>query len=175
MILRSAAPRLNHRCSAGIESDTREDMVITMGDPFLAGELVNLGIRAHRGDDLDTARILLNRALVLDPVNERGWIWLARSLRTNGERRDCLERALKACPQNTTIREMLSEAHAAYMAGKAMQQLHSQATVAIVQPGMSTPSTDRWAFWLTFFSVVVIGLILFWNFGPGVSVALHWR
>jgi hypothetical protein len=132
-----------------------------------------LGVRAHRGDDLDTARILLARALVLDPVHEQAWIWLARSVRTNGERRKCLEHAWKACPQNATIRDMLAEAHTAYRVDKAVQRLHHDATPP-PQGYVRTSASGRRAFVWAFLSVVGGGLLLLGAYASGITITIHW-
>ena len=146
---------------------------MTTADPFLVRELVDLGVRAHRGDDLDTARVLLARALVLDPVHDQAWIWLARSARTPGERRMYLEQAWKACPQNTAIRDLLAEAHAAYMAGKAVHHLHQHATPP-PQVHMHPTSSGLRAFVWAFLSVVGGGLLLLLLvYASGITVTIH--
>lgn len=66
------------------------------------------GIEAARSGDRTKARRLLEQVIEVDDSNELAWIWLASSVNTVRERRDCLERVLQINPNNTRAREALS-------------------------------------------------------------------
>lgn len=66
------------------------------------------GIDAAKNGDRATARRLLEQVIDIDENNEMAWIWLASSVNTVAERRECLERVLVINPGNTRAREALS-------------------------------------------------------------------
>ena len=66
-----------------------------------AQELYRAGVAAIRDrHDLAEGRRLLTEALRLDPANDDGWLWLARTLKDPAKQLRCVQQALKANPDN---------------------------------------------------------------------------
>lgn len=66
------------------------------------------GIRAAQQGERDRARELLEGVLRRDRDNELAWIWMASIVTTQKEQRVCLERVLKANPDNRPARQALN-------------------------------------------------------------------
>ncbi|MBC7871370.1 MAG: PD40 domain-containing protein [Chitinophagaceae bacterium] len=67
------------------------------------------GIDAVRRNDRATARRLLEEVIEADQNNELAWMWLASTVTTLSERRECLERVLEINPDNNRAREALRQ------------------------------------------------------------------
>ncbi|MFT4040001.1 MAG: tetratricopeptide repeat protein, partial [Thermomicrobiales bacterium] len=65
---------------------------------------INLGAAAYRDGHPEEARALFVRALLMDPENERGWLWLATVATDPAEQRYCLTRALEINPETSGLR-----------------------------------------------------------------------
>ena len=57
-------------------------------------------IQAVRRGDGDEARRILAALIGDDPQNEDAWLWLSQVVRTDRQRRECLERVLRINPEN---------------------------------------------------------------------------
>jgi len=75
------------------------------------------GIDAVRRNDRATARRLLEEVIEADENNELAWMWLASTVTTLSERRQCLERVLEINPDNNRAREALRQLVQAPSAG----------------------------------------------------------
>lgn len=65
------------------------------------------GIDAAKSGNRATARRLLEQVVSVDENNELAWIWLASSVNTVSERRNCLQKVLQINPDNARAREAL--------------------------------------------------------------------
>ncbi|MFN8371517.1 MAG: tetratricopeptide repeat protein [Anaerolineae bacterium] len=63
----------------------------------------------RNGEDPENARKMLMQSLKLNPQNEMGWLWLARTLDEPRQKMDCIERALKLNPDNEQAQAMREE------------------------------------------------------------------
>jgi tetratricopeptide (TPR) repeat protein len=63
----------------------------------------------RNGTDNEQARKMLMESLRLNPQNEMGWLWLARTLEQPRQQMDCIERALKINPENEQALAMREE------------------------------------------------------------------
>jgi DNA-directed RNA polymerase subunit RPC12/RpoP len=70
-------------------------------------QLLNAGIAAARGGDIEQARPLLVKASELKPADALPWLWLSTVTEDLDEQRDFLERALAADPTNAAARRGL--------------------------------------------------------------------
>jgi hypothetical protein len=66
------------------------------------------GIRAAQQGDADRARELLEGVLRQQRTNELAWIWMASIVKTQKERRLCLQRVLQINPNNRPAREAIN-------------------------------------------------------------------
>ena len=71
-------------------------------------ELLQQGVAAARSGNVATARRLLEQVIQLDENNEQAWIWLATVVKTQAERRICLQKVLQINPNNATARQALA-------------------------------------------------------------------
>jgi DNA-directed RNA polymerase subunit RPC12/RpoP len=69
--------------------------------------ILETGIAALKGGDLEQARQLLSRAASLDPTDARAWLWLSGTTQDLEEQRNYLENALAADPNNAAARRGL--------------------------------------------------------------------
>lgn len=72
-----------------------------------ADQTVNDAIAAIRSGDKDRGRILLTRALRLNPQHEQAWLWMSAVVETPEQQRECLNRVLAINPHNDTARQGL--------------------------------------------------------------------
>ncbi|NJP04663.1 MAG: hypothetical protein HC837_03020 [Chloroflexaceae bacterium] len=63
-----------------------------------ADDLTKRGVAAYQAGDQGTATNLLIQATQVDPKNQKAWLWLARAVPSDHERRTCLERAIAINP-----------------------------------------------------------------------------
>ncbi|MCB9461203.1 MAG: PD40 domain-containing protein [Anaerolineaceae bacterium] len=71
-------------------------------------ELLQQGVAAARSGNVATARRLLEQVIQLDENNEQAWIWLATVVKTQAERRICLQKVLQINPNNATAKQALA-------------------------------------------------------------------
>jgi thioredoxin-like negative regulator of GroEL len=69
--------------------------------------LLQRGVAAARSGRTTEALQLLHRVVQVDPGNEMAWLWLSGLMTTNGHKRACLERVLRANPENVYARASL--------------------------------------------------------------------
>ncbi len=69
--------------------------------------MVREGIAAVKAGNKDDGRILLNKAVELDPYNEEGWLWLSGVVEGQDDQRTCLENVLAINPANEKARKGL--------------------------------------------------------------------
>jgi len=69
--------------------------------------LLQRGVTAARSGRTTEALQLLHRVVQVDPGNEMAWLWLSGLMTTNGHKRACLERVLRANPENVYARASL--------------------------------------------------------------------
>jgi hypothetical protein len=75
-----------------------------------AQTLFREGVLAFRNEnDIGKAQKLFMQSLKLNPQNEMGWVWLARTFSDQRRALDCVERALKINPQSEQALELKSE------------------------------------------------------------------
>jgi tetratricopeptide (TPR) repeat protein len=75
-------------------------------------QLLADGIAAVKSGDLEQARVLLEKAASLSPLDARPWLWLSGATENPMEQRACLENALAADPNNSSAQlglRLLSE------------------------------------------------------------------
>ncbi|RMF81616.1 MAG: hypothetical protein D6737_04445 [Chloroflexi bacterium] len=106
-----------------------------------AQNLYREGVLALREKkDSDTARKLLTQSLRLNPNNEMGWLWLARTIKDPQKRMQCVERALKLNPHNKHALDMKAR-FAAALNGASATVLTTDAAQAPPRPNaISKPS-----------------------------------
>jgi hypothetical protein len=69
--------------------------------------MVREGVNAFKAGKKDEARILLSKAVELDPYNEEGWLWLSGVVTSVDDQRTCLENVLAIDPNNSRARSGL--------------------------------------------------------------------
>ncbi len=69
--------------------------------------MVREGIAAVKGNKKEEGRILLTKAVELDPYNEEGWLWLSGVVEGQDDQRTCLENVLAINPANEKARKGL--------------------------------------------------------------------
>ena len=69
--------------------------------------MVREGINAFKSGKKDEARVLLSKAVELDPYNEDGWLWLSGVVVSVEDQRTCLENVLAINPGNSRARSGL--------------------------------------------------------------------
>lgn len=70
--------------------------------------LLQQGIAAARSGRSAEALQILERVVQIEPENEMAWLWLSGLMRSNQEKRACLENVLKANPENVYARAGLT-------------------------------------------------------------------
>lgn len=63
--------------------------------------LVSQAMVAIKAGDLEGGRKLLESVLELDPDHEKAWLWMSAAVKTDDERRHCLEEVLRINPDNS--------------------------------------------------------------------------
>ena len=67
------------------------------------------GINAVKSGESEQARALLQRVIEADERNEQAWLWLSGAVKTDEERRICLENVLTINPHNTAAEAGLAK------------------------------------------------------------------
>ncbi|MFP4322382.1 MAG: tetratricopeptide repeat protein [Anaerolineales bacterium] len=76
--------------------------------PNLEAQL-QMGITAAKQGNKEGARVILRQVIQADPQNDRAWYWLAYLADTNAQRRQFLQSALKANPNNQNAQKALTK------------------------------------------------------------------
>lgn len=63
-------------------------------------QLIEQGVAAAKADNKEEAEELLEQAVMLDPQNERAWLWLSAVVEGVPNQRECLNRVLEINPTN---------------------------------------------------------------------------
>lgn len=71
-------------------------------------QLVERGVNAARLGHKEEAEQLLRQAVILDPQNERAWLWLSAVVEGIEAQRECLQRVLSINPTNSFARSGLA-------------------------------------------------------------------
>jgi tetratricopeptide (TPR) repeat protein len=79
----------------------------TLVTPTRPANALNDAIMAARIGNRDQALLLLLQAAEQEPRNDQVWLWLARVMDTDAQRRECLRRALELNPANLAAQEEL--------------------------------------------------------------------
>lgn len=72
-------------------------------------KFLHAGIKAIKAGERDKARKLLTQVIKMDQQNERAWLWLSGAVKTNEERRICLENVLTINPENEMAQKGLTK------------------------------------------------------------------
>jgi hypothetical protein len=106
-------------------------------------QLVDRGVTALRAGNVEAARLALRRAVVLDEMYERGWLWLSAVV-DDQDKITCLEKALAINPRNEHARVGLQtlQGKRVEMPKAALQPTAAKGPVAqpIEQGPMPTPA-----------------------------------
>jgi hypothetical protein len=70
-------------------------------------KLIQEGIDLLQAGDVVAARELFSQAVVLDPRNEKAWIWRSGAVETDAERKSCLLHVLAINPNNKVAQHAL--------------------------------------------------------------------
>ncbi len=70
---------------------------------------LQMGITAAKQGNKEGARVLLKQVIQTDPKNDRAWFWMAYVAQTSAQRRQYLENALKANPNNQAAAKALKK------------------------------------------------------------------
>jgi type VI secretion system protein VasI len=73
----------------------------------MSDDSLQQAIAAIRAGDKNTGKVLLAHVLRTDPHNGSAWEWLACTVDDAGQKRECLERALKINPNSQWARQQL--------------------------------------------------------------------
>lgn len=105
--------------------------------------MVREGINAAKAGNKPEARVLLMKAVELDPYNEDAWLWLSGVVETTEDQRTCLENVLSINPNNDRARKGI-----AYLSGgpsPVRQPSVPPPPVAPAPPAPShTPTSVEW-------------------------------
>lgn len=93
------------RCIDKLDTIAVEEIALAQNQ--LERQLV-AGVRAARQGNKERARELLEAVLKQDRENEQAWIWMASIVSSTREKRICLERVLKANPNNRAARAAIN-------------------------------------------------------------------
>lgn len=96
-----------------------------------ADKLVQEGITAIKNGDKALGRGKLEAAVKLDPYNEEGWLWLARVVTTQEEKRTCLGNVIIINPQNKQAQAMLDK-----LEGRQVRSEEERKAIFGLQPRM---------------------------------------
>jgi tetratricopeptide (TPR) repeat protein len=115
-----------------------------VGEVMDAEQLYQDGVAAIRErNDLEAGRIALTRSLKLNPKNEKGWLWLSRTLDHDPQRQiQCIQHAIKLNPENPRSKAMLERLQAQTQAASigADGELQHDFTV---KKGIPEPTLDQ--------------------------------
>src|SRR5690349_14772460 len=70
-------------------------------------KLVQQGIDLLQAGDLRAAREILSQAVVLDPGNEKAWLWRSGAVESDEERKLCLQHVVAINPHNLVAQQGL--------------------------------------------------------------------
>lgn len=70
-------------------------------------KLVQQGIELLQAGDLRAAREILSQAVVLDPRNEKAWLWRSGAVESDEERKICLQHVVAINPHNVVAQQGL--------------------------------------------------------------------
>jgi Tfp pilus assembly protein PilF len=70
--------------------------------------MLQMAIRAAKEDNIDSARMMFEQVLAQDKRNERALIWMAKLAESKSERKEWLQKVLKANPKNEVARAELN-------------------------------------------------------------------
>jgi len=124
-----------------------------------ANQLVREGIEAIKSGDKQVGRGKLETAVKIDAYNEDAWLWLARVVETDEERRTCLGNVIIINPQNKRAQQMLDQ-----IENRSEKQVVAQAKAQGRQRGFIILGVGL----ILLLGVIVLGLLL----GGGEDVAL---
>ncbi len=68
-------------------------------------DLINMAALHLRSGDLESARLLLDEALKLNPGDEQAWLWMSGAVETDSERLACLQQVLAIDPHNQAAQD----------------------------------------------------------------------
>ena len=99
-------------------------------------QLVDRGVTALRAGNVKVARLVLRRAVALDEMYERGWLWLSAVV-DDQDKIACLEKALAINPRNERAQAGLQtlQGHRVRMPGAGPQPTRQQAASQSVAEG----------------------------------------
>jgi hypothetical protein len=97
--------------------------------------MIREGINAVKAGNKEEGRVLLLKAVELDPYNEEGWLWLSGVVDSPDDQRTCLENVLSINPNNDRARQGV-----AYLTGKPATAASPPATLA---PAPLPPASPR--------------------------------
>ncbi len=99
-------------------------------------QLVDRGVTALRAGNAEVARLVLRRAVALDEMYERGWLWLSAVV-DDQDKIACLEKVLAINPRNERAQAGLQslQGHPVRMSGAGPQPTEQQATFQSVAEG----------------------------------------
>lgn len=105
-------------------------------------KLIQEGIDLLHAGDVAAARELFSQAVVLDPKNERAWIWRSGAVETDEERKKCLLHVLAINPSNQVAQRALERLSQPAPQARRIKRLSIQAPVAQAasEPAETSPS-----------------------------------
>lgn len=134
-------------------------------------ELLQEGIRAAKGGQVEKARQILKRVIEQEPHNEVAWLWLSGVIETDEQRMTCLENVLAINPDHQAAQRGLQALRQKAMMIKPLPE----EAMAVPTPTVSRPQAGKSGPWvavaLVALAMLVVGLWCSnrWNaiFGPG--------
>lgn len=97
-------------------------------------KLIQEGIDLLQAGDVAAARELFSQAVVLDPKNEKAWIWRSGAVETDEERKKCLLHVLAINPSNKVAQRALDRLSQPAPQPRRIKRLSIQAPTAQVAP-----------------------------------------
>jgi hypothetical protein len=102
-------------------------------------KLIQEGIDLLQAGDVAAARELFSQAVVLDPRNEKAWIWRSGAVETDAERKSCLLHVLAINPENKVAQHALDRLSQPAPQTRRVKRLSIQPPAASAEPP-SSPS-----------------------------------
>jgi hypothetical protein len=138
-------------------------------------ELLQEGIRAAKGGQVEKARRILKRVIEQEPHNEMAWLWLSSVVETDEQRMACLENVLAINPHHQAAQRGLQALRQKVVTIKPLLE----ETIAAPTPTVSRPPARKSGPWvavaLVALAMLVVGLWCSnrWNaiFGPGIATS----
>jgi len=106
-------------------------------------ELLQEGIRAAKGGQVDKARRILKRVLEQEPHNEMAWLWLSSVVETDEQCMACLENVLAIDPHHQAARRGLQALRQKAVTIKPLPE-EAVAVPTPTAPVASRPQTKKW-------------------------------